>query len=608
MQSPTRRRRAILATIGLAAGLVPALLVASPASAGTVVTPTACTNTVQAGYSALQLTLSGAATPNPQNLGGTPSTLTGATFSIDVPSTTLLAGYALGLLSAGLTAADPAATNVIPAIVNVTILGSNSAEGSVTYATYPGPDGRFADSPLTPGDDTLDNFDSPDGPGLNVSGTTVIVDPTPANKTSGDETATPLTVGATLPVSTWTGTGGPIELSLGDSTTTAIIAGGALEVGFSCTPGTPAPAGCELLPPSTPPAPPNCTSFTPVAALPFDTITVLAPPTAPVCTNETASVGVGQVQPINLVDNCTDVNGNIDLSTFTLSAPGAGEGSITGSNGLYSYTAPATDPGPVVLTFTVSDTDPLVSNTATLTITVLANQCTAPIISDPDGIPGSGDEITDPCSLTEIVVQPVVGTTMTLDKTPGFVVMSTVILNGEAQASTGSLQDLTVTNARGTSAGWTLSGFVTDLGAPGGPTITLPPTLGGQTIPACSNAGSLGGAFGGGNVADRLCIPGDNMGWSPTAAIAHDVIFGDVAVVNAGAADATDATDWLSQLVAAGAAGVDGIGGLQENNVLCSSPANQSGGTFACDAALFLGVPASAGAGTYTGGLVLTLL
>jgi len=51
-----------------------------------------------------------------------------------------------------------------------------------------------------------------------------------------------------------------------------------------------------------------------------------------------------------------------------------------------------------------------------------------------------------------------------------------------------------------------------------------------------------------------------------------------------------------------------GIGGLQTQNTLCSAPVNQSGGTFRCNAALWLGVPASAGAGTYTGGLVLTLV
>jgi hypothetical protein len=52
---------------------------------------------------------------------------------------------------------------------------------------------------------------------------------------------------------------------------------------------------------------------------------------------------------------------------------------------------------------------------------------------------------------------------------------------------------------------------------------------------------------------------------------------------------------------------VDGLGGLLSSNTLCSAPVNHAGGTFICNAALYLGVPASAAAGTYSGGLVITL-
>lgn len=541
MRSPIRRRTAKLAVLGLLAGMAPVLLGASPASAGTVTTPNSCTNNAQPGTSSLPITLSGTATPNPAELGTDVITLSGATFTIDVPSATLLAGYGLGLLVEGV--------NNIPATVNLTLLGSNTAEGSQTL------------------------------PPLSVTGTTTITDPTPSNKTSGDETATPLTVTATLPDSTWTPTGGDVGLSLGDSTTSALVAGGIITVTFSCTPGEPGPAGC-----GDPPLP-DCTTTIPIPAVPFDTITVNAPPTAPVCVNETASVGITQTIPIDLTDNCTDVNGDIDPSTFTVSTPS--DGTLTGSNGVYTYEAPAADPGaPVTIDFSVSDAGGLTSNMATVSITILANSCDATSAS---------------CSLTEIVVQPVVGTTMTLDKVAGLVEMSPVVLNGNSQASTGSLQDITVTNARGTAAGWSVSAFVTDLGTPESPMMVLPT---GQEIPVCSAAGSLG------TVTDhhRLCIPGDNMGWSPEASIAHDIIFGDVAEVNPGAAHAADAAAWLTALQAAGATGLDGLGGLQEVNELCSAPAEHSGGTFSCDAALFLGVPASAGEGVYTGGLVLTLL
>ncbi|WP_436794221.1 Ig-like domain-containing protein [Actinospongicola halichondriae] len=542
MRTPSRRRYAALAVLGLVAGLLPLVLGASPASAGTVTSPNVCTNTAQAGTSQLDVTMSGDGTPSPIVLGAGDIDLTGATFSIDVPPTVLLAGYGLNLLTVGV--------NNIPAEVTLEIIGSNTTQGSQTV-----------------------------GP-LAVVGTTTITDPTPANKTSGDESATPLAVSAPVPTTTWTPTGGDVGLRLGTSATTALVGpGGVIAVTFTCQPGTPGPAGCGPLP-----LPVQCTTEIPAPAAPFSTVTVTAPPTAPVCTNESASVGITQTIPIDLTDNCTDVNGNIDPTTFSITPPSAG--TLTGSNGVYSYEAPATDPGgPVVLDFTVEDTGGLVSNTGQVSITILANSC---------------DATSGPCSLTEIVVQPVVGTTMTLDKVDGLVVMSPVVLNGQAQASTGSLQDVTVTNARGTAAGWTVSGFITDLGAPGSPTITV----GAQTFAACSAAGSLGTVTDG----HRLCIPGDNMGWAPAASIAHDVIFGDVAQVAGGPADAADAADWLGQLIAAGAAGVDGIGGLTEVNELCSAPVDHAGGTFACDAALFLGVPASAGAGTYTGGLVLTLL
>ena len=603
MRSTTRRRRATLLVLGLLASTVPTLLAASPANANTVATPNSCTNTAQAGTSALSISVSGSALPNPIELGSGDVTLTGGTFAIDVPATVLLAGYGLDLLTSGLTASDPSATNTIPAIVDVTLLSTGASQSSATFATLPGPDGKVVDNPITPADESADNVAGPDGFGLNVTGTTVIVDPTPLDKTSGDETASPLQVTANLPTTTWTPTGGPLSLRLGDTSTTAVVGGGAIVVKFSCKPGIPGPAGCGAAPLTA------CTTSTLVPAVPFTTVTVTAPPTAPVCTNEQTQVGVGQQVPINLNDNCTDVNGDIDPSTFQLSTPSSGSITPGATPGTYVYTAPALDPGaPVVLSFTVDDLDATTatSNAGTVTIGILANTCTAPVTGDPDGIPGSGDEVTGACSLTEIVVQPVVGTTMTLTKVAGLVVMSPVVLNGQAQVSAGTLQDLTVNNARGTAAPWTLSGFITDLGAPGGPTITIPTT--GQTIPACSNAGSMNGVLGGGNTPNRLCIPGDNMGWKPVASIAHNVIAGDVAQVTAGPSDAADAAAWLTALVTAGAAGVDGIGGLQENNVLCSSPTDHSGGTFACDASLFLGVPASAGAGTYTGGLVLTLL
>lgn len=164
MRSPTRRRAAKLAVLGLLAGMVPVLLGSTPASAGTVTTPNSCTNNAQAGTTAIPVTLSGAATPNPVTLGND-ITLAGATISLDVPATVLVAGYNLGFLTVG--------PNNIPATVNVTLLGSNTSQGSQTL-----------------------------GP-IAVNGTTTITD-TDGTPATGDESATPLSVTAPIPTSTWT--------------------------------------------------------------------------------------------------------------------------------------------------------------------------------------------------------------------------------------------------------------------------------------------------------------------------------------------------------------------------------------------------------------------
>ena len=285
--------------------------------------------------------------------------------------------------------------------------------------------------------------------------------------------------------------------------------------------------------------------------------------------------------------------------TYTVGAPTAGTLTPTATAGIYTYNAPATDPGaPVTISFTATDNTALVSNSATVTITILADQCDATSAS---------------CTLQEIIVQPVVGTTMTMAKTPGPVVMSTVVLNGHEQVSTGAIQTITVTNACGSASPWSVTGYVTDLGTTGTPSFSPLP---GVTVPVCSNAGA--GPFVGTPAipapiaSNRLCIPGDNLGWTPAAVVAHNDIPGDVAHVDAGPATAASPSAWLAALVTAGnvndpGVGVDGLGGLLSAKTLCSAPVNQSGGTFTCNAALYLGVPASAAAGTFTGGLVLTL-
>ena len=584
MTISTRRRGAITAVAGLllagvGVGVTSGAVSAAP---GTSTTTNACFSNATATYSDLNWTLTGTATPGTATLGAGTVTLAGGTVSVNVPATLLVAGYNLGLLTVG--------SNVIPTTAFVARQATNVV-------------GQGASGTLV----RIDNF--------TTSATTVISDPN-GIPGSGDETATPLSVNQPLPDWIVTPLGGNIAFSQGAPGTlgsvpgvgvggaavvaagslyvSASVAGGLIKANFDCAPGVTIP--------TTGVAGTSGTTFTPATAVPFENVTVVAPPTAPVCTGVTTSVGVGQSATVDLTTACTDVNqaqGGGSPFVFTIGAVSAGTLTPTATNGVFTYAAPAVDPGaPVVIPFTATDTTLLVSNSANITATILANQCDATAAS---------------CNLTQIVVQPVIGTTMTMSKVAGVVVMSPVILNGQAQVSTGAINALTVTNARGSAAPWSVTAYATDIGATGTPNFSPLP---GVTVPLCSNAGA--GPFIANPVlaatiaADRLCIPGDNLGWTPAAVVSQSLIPGDVAQVVPGTPSAATPAAWLAALILAGntldpARGVDGLGGLLSSKTLCSAPLNHSGGTFTCNASLYLGVPASAGAGTYTGGLVITL-
>ncbi|MFM2077705.1 MAG: hypothetical protein RJA49_1595 [Actinomycetota bacterium] len=591
MQVSNRRRGAIAAIAGLltavvAVGVTSGAVEAAPGSLSTV---NACQNNANGNWADIPWTLAGSAAPNPITLGAGDITLAAGNVTGAIPAAILTAGYNLGLLTVG--------TNIIPTKIWIAQSATNVDTGAGVKGTLT----RVV---------TLD---------LPTQLTSVITDPdgTPA---TGDETATPIDVNQPLPNWVVTPLGGNVDFKQatpgsigtlpvgagapgapgaplaikGSIFTQSLVQGGIIKVNFDCQPGTADPA----IPPSV-----DQKTFTAATTIgSFEVGVVQAPPTAPVCTNEAVSVGVGQNATVDLTDNCTDVNegqGGGSPFTYNIGAVSAGTLTATATPGIYTYAAPATDPGaPVVITFSATDTTALTSADATITATILANTC---------------DATTASCDLTQIVVQPVVGTTMTMDKVPGVIIMSPVVLNGKEQVSTGALQTITVTNARGSAAAWSVTAYATDLGAAGAPTFSPLP---GVTVPLCSNAGAgpfvANPALAATISSDRLCIPGDNLGWSPAAVVAHNDIPGDVAQVTAGAAMAPTPADWLAALVAAGnihdpAVGVDGLGGLLGSKTLCSAPVNHSGGTFTCNASLYLGVPASAGAGQYTGGIVLTL-
>ncbi|WP_067460344.1 hypothetical protein [Actinomadura macra] len=112
--------------------------------------------------------------------------------------------------------------------------------------------------------------------------------------------------------------------------------------------------------------------------------------------------------------------------------------------------------------------------------------------------------------------------------------------------STGALRTATVTDARGTQAGWSLVGEVTDFGRAAGGTI-----------------------------------PASGLAWSPTARVVDD---GSRGAVTPGAA-----------------------GSLGAPRTLASSAAGSSGGVFEAGAGLDLSVPAGTAPGDYTATLTLTL-
>ncbi len=332
-------------------------------------------------------------------------------------------------------------------------------------------------------------------------------------------------------------------------------------------------------------------------------------PEAPVCTNQSVDVGLGATVVIDLNNFCTDGNFDLDPTTFvaTLAAGCAGPcGTLIetpAGSGIFEYTS-VTDPGGSdSFVYNVNDLalqGPSVD--ATITINVLASAC---------------DATSGACSLTQIVDFTITGQQLTFEQTDQFVSLADptnpdgldgipgnaddgeLLLSGQPKTVEGSLNDITVTNARGDAAGWTVTAYSTDYGTPGGPTVATPT----GDVYSCS-AGTAAG-LGGPSAADRLCIPGTNT---------HNVIPGDVAAVTPGPASAANGAAWLASLIAGGL--VESTDGLPSwdtagNNTLqaelCTAADSVSGGTFGCDADLWLGVPASAGAGDYTGSIILTL-
>ncbi len=157
--------------------------------------------------------------------------------------------------------------------------------------------------------------------------------------------------------------------------------------------------------------------------------------------------------------------------------------------------------------------------------------------------------------------------TITADVQPGqlalsvpnaLVTLPSVTLTGYDQFVTGALNQVTVADGRGTSAGWSLTGQVSDFVGPNG------------------------------------LILADNLGWGPTAQ---------------SVTGALPTTSNVESVVTAGPVTTPGTGtGLADAKSLCTSRSGASAGAFQCGGSLNLGIPGATSLGTYTGVLTLTLI
>ena len=180
------RARAAVAVLGLAGAT--GLLAASAANAADF--PNACKNSVTANQSQIGVTMT-ATSPTSVAPGG-PVALTNIQQTVSVPGGIFVAGYNLGVLTAG--------PNTIPTTVATLIEGTNTVEGTQSTNT------------------------------ASTSISTTISDPD-GNPGTGDETATDGTLSVTYNDQTWTAGGSPGTIDFREDTVPIGAGAGALHTG-----------------------------------------------------------------------------------------------------------------------------------------------------------------------------------------------------------------------------------------------------------------------------------------------------------------------------------------------------------------------------------------
>jgi hypothetical protein len=151
---------------------------------------------------------------------------------------------------------------------------------------------------------------------------------------------------------------------------------------------------------------------------------------------------------------------------------------------------------------------------------------------------------------------------LTLSQAGNLVQFTPVVLNGSPQVTTAQIQPVTISDARGNDAAWTLTASLTDF-------VNTTTTLGPNTT-----------------------IPATAMSWDPTCTVV-DALPGSVEDGGAGAFVAVNGST----------NGID----TTASRVLCDHAAGLGGGTWLAEAELSLTVPPSVRTGLYTATMFLTV-
>lgn len=642
-----RNRRKLVALLAtLLAATTVAIIPSTGAGAGEANTPNACRYSFDNYWRDQALTLGGTAAPNPAAAGQT-ITVSGTTLKVDIPSWIPVYGYNFGLLQAGV--------NELPTQVWVALAATNTTEGTRVVEVE-----AVASTTITPGTGGGETTATPISVTLTLPDTTWTA--------TGGNVAVSQAAPGTLPQGIPAGIAGAAINPTGSIYVSTTLGAGPLKFNLDCQPGVAAGEGTAVTPgvaaafetvtvgggdPDPDPDPEPVANHDCISGLgryrqaevqPLDVSLYLQNEPAPATggayrlsgtrvglnipgdvvlalyRNNLAVVGEqtynlhawAAIAATNTIEGAQTVGAETTY-TFTITDPtpadrNSGDESSTdvvkvvnlpntdwtptGAGALEFSEAPAgtastigvvgkgyRDTGYLVnphgSIFIRAETTNYGANLDCVAGTVAVTDTTVgysnlgrgesagrytitPADTEPFAVVELATETGGAGSRYQVITTNLIGNPLQLRVAGQLVTLPTVALDGTAKVTSGSLDNVTVIDPRGTNSGWNVIGQVGDL---------------------TGNNGT---------------IPGGNVGWAPTASVAHEPFPGDTAAVTPGAS-LTDATQpWLD--------------GLAEARTLCSAAAGTSGGTFECDATIYLGVPASAARGTYTGLLTLTLV